>query len=224
MLDGLALAYGQNQDQLSQQLLPFSIYDSHDYVSGHGLPAEATDLSSVSYYLDGVLQGKLDVGQGDFARSDVFIATPELTSGQTVSATLPGNQIFDLLLYDSIGGWGLALNSDTWKLTYDSSTNQIVGDASAIVCPTCTPNQKNPFDLYFDPAAPIDVHFAVTQVSGGTDPGQAPMYFLGSATIIGTARGADVIPEPPSAVLTLVAAGGLLGGLRFGRSVRRGVS
>ncbi|WP_210420437.1 hypothetical protein [Aquisphaera giovannonii] len=221
-ITGLSLAYGDNQSTSSSGSLPKLLYDSHNRDGGTGKPDQATNVGSFAFYSNGVMVGKVDTNQGDFARADVWIPTPPLPfDGTTTTSNLPGRFVFDLLLVNAIPGWGLALTEDQWALRSDSTT--IAGDASAVLCSTCQPNQAAIFGLVFDPTRPIHVSFTVTRADDSTDALGAPIY-VGSAKITGMMATSSAIPEPASAVLAILGAAGLLGFAGVGRSLCLGAS
>lgn len=166
-----------------------SIVDAGDPLAGAGIPSESDPLVTMSFLVDGVLQGTLS--------DDIFVdlamdnIDPIPVGGGTVTGF---GGIFDLLTMDAEPGWGLALDLDEFQVSYHSPGISIFGSGvtSGIFF------QDLPFGLAV--GTPVLFSFSANNVVNITDDGEFLTGFdaLGTGEVVGP--GVDV-PEPSSVLL-----------------------
>lgn len=176
-------------------------------IMGSGDPAEADSLTSMNFYLDGNLVGVLNSD----VYADIYIADVlniPTTGGVVVSGGNGGNFGVDLLVVNSIPGWGLALDIDSMQFFYTGS--QIAISVSGLASDLFA--QVLPFDLEFDDSQPITIVMSSANLTGVTSMGGFLTGFnaAGTGNVAGTGF---LIPEPGSLAL---AGCGLVGLAAYG--------
>jgi hypothetical protein len=201
-ISGLAQA-GSLQIQFTGLNLSYDgsgLFDSaFPNTSGSGDPTQSDVLTSMSFYLDGVQVGSL-LSSNIFA--DVYLAgiTNIPVGGGVVNSTGNGGTFgFDLLTENNVPGWGLALDVDTMQFFYTGSKIAVAvsGLASGLFA------QALPFDLAYDPLAPITIVVASAELTNVTDAGGFLTGFNAGST--GNVAGQGyIVPEPGAATLLVV--------------------
>lgn len=168
-----------------------NIYDvaAVDNETRSGDPANADALTTMSFYVDNVLQGTLSAN----IHADVFISgVRNLPVDRGVIITDPmGSKFgFDLLTQAGVPAFGLALDLNTIQIAFTKAgtVSFVFGGGVA----TSINKQKLPFDLQFDPNEPVAISFNSSRVLNVTTDGQYVTGFLAS----GTADVTGTVPEP----------------------------
>jgi hypothetical protein len=176
--------------------------------SGAGDPADADQLTSMNFYLDGNLVGVLNSD----VYADIFIADVlniPVGGGVVVSSGNNDNFGVDLLVSNTVPGWGLALNIDSMQFFYTGSqiAISVAGLASDLFA------QQLPFDLEFDETQPITIVMSSANLTGVTSASGFLTGFnaAGTGNVAGTGY---LVPEPASLAL---AGCGLVGLIAYGR-------
>ncbi len=157
--------------------------------SGNGNPAQSDPLLSMKFILDGTLVGTLDTN----IWADIYLPITSIPVDGVGNGT---GGIFDLLMQNSVPGWGLALNVNTFKvsyLTFGGPSFIITGGGTANIFGT--PNL--PFGLFINQPITFAMSFAegTATESGG---------FLATASGAGTGNvvgQGGVVPEPATLLL-----------------------
>ena len=169
------------------------IYDAGGIAGGGGDSTLADPLSTVDFFVDGVLTGSLDTDVwADILIEDV--ASIPVGGGMVTSGGNGDAFGFDLITSVAIPGWGLALNLDTVDVFYTGSEIAIAGGALA----SSVPAQLLPFGLVLDEFEAVTIAFSSSNLSGVTDDGAFLTGFAteGTANISGT-----LVPEPSALAL-----------------------
>ena len=187
----------------------YNIHDAKSLDGGLGLPAEADELTTMVFAVDGVTQAVLL----DDIFADVLIRNvPQLDAGGDEVTSIGNADDFGFDLLTSLDGWGLALGITEFEVRY-WATNLTIA-ASGVVTSIREP-QDLPGGIVIDEGEEIRIAASSSNLTQLTSSGGYVTYFesAGTGNIIGT-----VVPEPSSFVLVGIALAGLLG---FGWKKRR---
>jgi hypothetical protein len=207
-MSSVAVAGTIGVDNLEIQITGLNlVYDGTDIVDagspagGSGNPAEADQLTTMSFLYNGQLVGGI-IGSDIYA--DVFIQDVlDIPAGGGVVTSGGNGGAFgvDLLTKDGDPAWGLALAIDQFQLFYSGQeiTIATTGLASSVV------TQNLPFGVEFFEDQPIAIVFSSANLSNvTTDAGFVTGFdAAGTGNISGNG-----IPEP--ATLTFLLAGSLV--------------
>jgi hypothetical protein len=166
-----------------------------------GSPAQSDPLMTMSFLVDGVVQGQLTSN----IAIDTFIKglSGVPAAGGTVLTSGNGNSYgLDLLTKATTPGWGLALQIDKFNFFYSGNKVAIATSGQS----TSLWSQDLPFGLAFNPSQPISIVLSSANLTNLTTAGGFVTGFHAAGT--GNISGV-LLPEPTTMLLLG------LGGLAF---------
>jgi len=156
----------------------------------NGDPAQSDTLNSMSFFVDGVLQGSILTSN---IYADLYIKNVlnvPASGGVVTSVGNVGTFGVDLLTHNNALGWGVALDIDRMQFFYTGS--KIAISVSGLATDLFT--QNLPFGLAFDPTLPITIVMSSANLTGVTTSAGFVTGFNAAGT--GNIAGTLAVPEP----------------------------
>jgi hypothetical protein len=174
------------------------LFDAGGSVGGTGSPAASDPLMTMSFLVDGVVQGQLTTNIAIDTYIKGLTGIPAV-GGSIISSGNANTFGLDLLTKATTPGWGLALMIDKFSFFYSGSKIAIATSGQS----TSLASQDLPFGLAFDASKPISMVLSSANIKSLTTAGG----FVTSFDAAGTGNISGILLPEPTTMLLLALSG-----------------